>query len=693
MGHSSLGREGKTHDRRKLRGLNAKANPFEKRKDEVAALRVSQPPVALVAARTPLSILDCGASLLSRQLQRDQSRMFQRAYDAAVDGVIAFTSDFDRIGELVTLVRANPGRLYGAWGLGPDNIKKTFNEKWATDKMGELRTLALSPECVALWSGLDAVTRDVSSHFAQERILELHLKLGSELRLPLLLTEAGAAERMAEKLSEWREEWRAGVVARAAGGAGGEAAGGGGGTGEGEGEEDDGLDTSGRPYEPRAAIFGFEGDEKAAGAYLEAGAFLVLTGAVCDPGEVGERLRALVPTIPLSRLLLASNSPAGTPANIPDAFVRDMRNEPSNLPFLLPVIADAYSAANRAAPAVTPADVARAVLANSILFYGLQVEGEGGLEGVPEEGKEEEEEGKEGEEGKEEEEGKEGKEGEGHAGGAPAGVEEAAAPPLSSGVGLTVTGREYHCRTCRARVFTDRDVQVHDGTGLRPSLASVAAGRAGPAHDGVGQRAPPAAGGGGGGGKGKREEEGRKSGRGRGREAEEEEQEEEGDAGETAVGKWREAKGRLVKGLGAEGGCRMLLVDRQSWMAVPADEPEGSLICPGPGCGAKLGQYNLAGLKCSCGLHVTPAFKIPKGRVDMALQGVDALDVAAAIEIRLGGAGEEEGLGVDGDAEEGRRRERKKKAAVTHRKGNFSEFRNKNTAYGADKKGVGDKAT
>ena len=31
MGHMSLGREGKTHDRRKLRGLMAKANPVDKR--------------------------------------------------------------------------------------------------------------------------------------------------------------------------------------------------------------------------------------------------------------------------------------------------------------------------------------------------------------------------------------------------------------------------------------------------------------------------------------------------------------------------------------------------------------------------------------------------------------------------------------------------------------------------------------
>ena len=37
--------------------------------------------------------------------------------------------------------------------------------------------------------------------------------------------------------------------------------------------------------------------------------------------------------IPFNRLIISTNSPNNTPQNIPDAFMRQQRNEPSNLPF------------------------------------------------------------------------------------------------------------------------------------------------------------------------------------------------------------------------------------------------------------------------------------------------------------------------------------------------------------------------
>ena len=58
----------------------------------------------------------------------------------------------------------------------------------------------------------------------------------------------------------------------------------------------------------------------------------------------------------ISRLLFISNAPFNTPKNIEDAYIRDSRNEPANISFLLTAAAAARK------PAVLPAALAAAVL-------------------------------------------------------------------------------------------------------------------------------------------------------------------------------------------------------------------------------------------------------------------------------------------------------------------------------------------
>jgi len=122
------------------------------------------------------------------------------------------------------------------------------------------------------------------------------------------------------------------------------------------------------------------------------------------------------------------------------------------------------------------------------------------------------------------------------------------------------------------------------------------------------------------------------------------------DSGEVAMKRWHRAKGRAVTHLG-DGACRMLLVDRQAWMDYAPTEPEGSILCPG--CNCKLGAYNLGGLNCSCGLHVAPAYKFPKARLDATLVGVDILEARmAGVDLTSRGALAdvvEEGSDEDGD--------------------------------------------
>lgn len=56
-------------------------------------------------------------------------------------------------------------------------------------------------------------------------------------------------------------------------------------------------------------------------------------------------LAAVVAAGHVGRLLLSTSSPAHTPQSIPDEYVRTLRNEPSNLPFVLGDLVKATGAA------------------------------------------------------------------------------------------------------------------------------------------------------------------------------------------------------------------------------------------------------------------------------------------------------------------------------------------------------------
>ena len=132
-------------------------------------------------------MIDAGCNLASRQLSRDQARIFARATDAGVDGVVSFCTDFDRVTELMETVRAYPHQLYAVIGLHPDNVKRGINDKMIALRLQELKALALTPECVAIYCGLD-LSRDISSHYQQEKLLEGQWSIAVSLSEEVVMT-------------------------------------------------------------------------------------------------------------------------------------------------------------------------------------------------------------------------------------------------------------------------------------------------------------------------------------------------------------------------------------------------------------------------------------------------------------------------------------------------------------------------
>jgi Tat protein secretion system quality control protein TatD with DNase activity len=503
------GRESKGHERRVKRGLAAKANPFQKKDTgAVAAITESVTPQALTNERSASSLIDLGCNILSRQLAREQGRMLQRAQNDHVDGVVVFSTDFDRIQELIALVKANPGFMYGAYGVHPDNIKRA-NEKTFTGKMSELKAMALSPECVALFCGLD-FGRDFASHYPQQKIVQDHLRLAAEVRLPVLITQVEASERLSELLREFNDEWAAtcAAAARAAAatakvpdaamaGSGARESGGKGKGGKESKETKEAKEAkeaketksepapapapvaapTQAPWIPRAGVLAFDGDEKALQCLLDAGAYICIDGLVCDETPEADRLRSIVAKIPLDRLLLMTNSPLRTPQNISDHYIKSSRNEPCNLPFLLPQLCDCYNEAGVLSHKMTTAELAHITYENSVKFLQFpsnDFAGSGETSGKKESAA--------------------GKASDGAASSIAAGATGAAHVRGVSGVSeskggdysvkegeeeeLTpqqmAAGVQYRCKLCRFPVFTDSDVMPHDRHGIKQSARSRA---------------------------------------------------------------------------------------------------------------------------------------------------------------------------------------------------------------------------
>jgi len=64
--------------------------------------------------------------------------------------------------------------------------------------------------------------------------------------------------------------------------------------------------------------------------------------------------------------------------------------------------------------------------------------------------------------------------------------------------------------------------------------------------------------------------------------------------------------------------CSGYFVEPLKWMQpfLEKGQLQGKIMCPNPKCGAKLGNYDWAGVSCSCKEWVTPGFCIHKSKVD-----------------------------------------------------------------------------
>ena len=219
--------------------------------------------------------------------------MLQRAAQSGVAACLVCTADLhdSRLAaEMVTSFNLNAAapRLYVTAGVHPHCART-----WRLADRTELRRLAKAPSCVALGEmGLD-YARDYSPRSDQRAALRAQLDIALELNLPVFLHQRDAHEDFMAILTPYVKDLN-GLV-----------------------------------------VHCFTAGKRELTAYLELGAYIGITGWFCDERR-GGHLHDLVASIPLSKLLLETDSPYLTPRDLPN---RRARNESAHLPHIAAALA------------------------------------------------------------------------------------------------------------------------------------------------------------------------------------------------------------------------------------------------------------------------------------------------------------------------------------------------------------------
>jgi TatD DNase family protein len=233
-----------------------------------------------------MKLIDIGANLTNKAFRADLPGVLARARAAGVAPIVVTGTSIEASRAAWELSEAHPGLLYATAGVHPHHASR-----FGPSDVGELTRLAARKQVVALGEcGLD-FNRKLASQKDQLRCFEAQLELAGSLGRPLFLHERDAHSDFVALLERHRPRLGQGVV------------------------------------------HCFTGGERELSRYLELDLHIGITGWICDERR-GTHLKALVRSIPSSRLMIETDAPYLLPRDLKPP-TSDRRNEPAFLPHIL----------------------------------------------------------------------------------------------------------------------------------------------------------------------------------------------------------------------------------------------------------------------------------------------------------------------------------------------------------------------
>jgi TatD DNase family protein len=263
-------------------------------------------------------MIDIGLNLSNNQFSNDMGLVLERAFASGLKAMVLTGTDLDSSTESARICEKYseqyPQQLFSTAGLHPHDAKD-----WNSDLSDHLEVLLKLPKVLAVGeTGLD-FNRDFSPRDMQIKAFEGQLELAANTGLPLFLHERDAFSTQIEILRSHRDHFE------------------------------------------HAVIHCFTGDKAALFAYLDLDLHIGITGWVCDERR-GADLAALVPNIPLHRLMIETDAPYLLPRNIVPK-PKSRRNEPAYLKWVIQKIAECYEMEQQ--------EISQRSTANAQAFFGL----------------------------------------------------------------------------------------------------------------------------------------------------------------------------------------------------------------------------------------------------------------------------------------------------------------------------------
>jgi len=238
-------------------------------------------------------MIDIGVNLTNARFDKDRDALILRAKTAGISAMLVTGTNISESQNAAELSAQYPNYLYSTAGVHPhdaDNVSDNY--------LQDIRSLTKHNGVIAIGEcGLD-FNRNFSAPKQQEKVFAEQIALAAELQLPLFLHQRDAFAPWYQLLSPY-------------------------------------LATI-----PAMVSHCFTGNGDELDQCLSAGMYIGITGWVCDERR-GKSLQALIPSIPLNRLMIETDAPYLTPRTIRPK-PKSSRNEPSYLPYVVDKLAELY---------------------------------------------------------------------------------------------------------------------------------------------------------------------------------------------------------------------------------------------------------------------------------------------------------------------------------------------------------------
>jgi TatD DNase family protein len=262
-----------------------------------------------------MTVIDSHAHLTFKQFSRDLPDVLKRAKEAGIAAIINVGCDLASSEAGVHLAHEHAD-IFAVVGVHPHDAK-TLD----ASALDELKRLARSPKVVAIGEiGLDYY-RDLSPRNVQRSVFETQLELASGFGLPVIVHDRDAHDDVFAILRDWHVSWT--------------------------------LDVR---HSARGVLHSFSGDMTLAERALALGFYIGVSGPVTYKNA--HRLREVVRSVPIERLLIETDAPYLTPHPH-----RGRRNEPAYVRLAAQAVAGVRG--------LTLEEVAAQTSANARALFGL----------------------------------------------------------------------------------------------------------------------------------------------------------------------------------------------------------------------------------------------------------------------------------------------------------------------------------